>query len=330
MVSEFLLYRWGIVDDAAVSGVVGQKLRLEFRAEQPGSGLGLYLWKSNGSPMTREETTAVDKIKKQLPGALDKFDLTPEERDLFRRAVREEPLKTPSIVVEEFTIVGVVRQASEDELRGPSETSSADILLPVRTAEDLFFRVPGDRGLDQASVYVDRQENVKEVLQSIRGLGLNGIGLLEFIERERLMYLLIFGAMTCIAGVALLVAAIGIANTMLMSVLERTREIGVMKAVGAANRHVQAIFLVEGMLIGVLGGGLGLLLGWTASFPADAWVRSIVSRDLKVELKESLFVFPWWLVVAVLAFATLTTTLAAVFPARRATKVNPIAALRNE
>ena len=107
--------------------------------------------------------------------------------------------------------------------------------------------------------------------------------------------------MTCVAVVALLVSALGIANTMLMSVLERTAEIGIMKAVGADNRHLQFIFLVEGALIGLLGGGIGLLLAWAASYPGDAWVRSMVMRDLKVDLKGSIFVFPPWMVGAVVA-----------------------------
>src|SRR5207248_5009508 len=178
--------------------------------------------------------------------------------------------------------------------------------------------------------FVDREQNVKEVKQRVQELELNGFDALEYIERERLMYLLIFGAMTCIAAVALLVAALGIANTMLMSVLERTREVGIMKAVGAGNRHVQAIFLLEGAMIGLFGGGVGLLLGWAASFPGDAWVRGMVTRDLKIELKEAIFVFPPWLVLAVLLFALLVTTLAAVYPARRAAKVNPVSALRHE
>ena len=117
---------------------------------------------------------------------------------------------------------------------------------------------------------------------------------------------------------------------MLMSVLERTREIGIFKAVGAGDGTVQLVFLIEGAFIGLIGGWLGLLLGWAASFPADAWVRSMVSRNLKIELKESLFVFPWWLTVGVVVFAVVVTTLAAVFPARRAARVNPVTALRNE
>jgi putative ABC transport system permease protein len=209
----------------------------------------------------------------------------------------------------------------------------ADVLLPLNTATDFAFNIPGpgERGLDYTVVTVDREEHVKEVSERIKSeLGLGNRTFREFIERQRLMYLLIFGAMTIVAAVALLVAALGIANTMLMSVLERTREIGVMKAVGAGGGQLVCLYLVEGALIGLVGGGLGLLLGWAASFPGDAWVRGMVARDLKIELKESLFVFPPSLVLLVLGFAVLVTTLAAVYPARRAAAVDPVAALRHE
>jgi putative ABC transport system permease protein len=87
---------------------------------------------------------------------------------------------------------------------------------------------------------------------------------------------------------------------------------------------------VEGALIGLVGGGLGLLLAWAASLPGDHWIRSMVQRDLNIELKEALFVFPPWLLLVVVLFAVLVTTLAAVYPARRAAKLNPVTALRHE
>jgi putative ABC transport system permease protein len=103
-----------------------------------------------------------------------------------------------------------------------------------------------------------------------------------------------------------------------------------MKALGAANSQLQLIFIIEGAIIGLVGGFIGMLLAYAASFPGDAWVRAMVSRDLKIELKESIFVFPPWLIVTVLAFALVVTTLAALYPARRAAKIDPVAALRHE
>src|SRR5205807_9908608 len=141
-----------------------------------------------------------------------------------------------------------------------------------------------EQGYRRATVEVDDADHVKEVSAQISALGIGTRSLIEHIEREQFTYLLVFASMTIVAVIALLVAAIGIANTMLMSVLERVREIGIMKAVGARDHHIQAIFLVEGLLVGVVGSLLGLLLGWASSFPADSWVRATVSARLSINL----------------------------------------------
>jgi putative ABC transport system permease protein len=154
--------------------------------------------------------------------------------------------------------------------------------------------------------------------------------IINFIEQERLTYLLIFGGMTCVAAVALLVSSLGIANTMLMSVLEWRREIAIMKAVGAANWQLQALYVIEGSLIGLLGGLLGLVLAWLISFPGDAWVRSMVQRDMKIDLMGSNFAFPGWIGVTVVVFTVGVTIVAALYPARRAAKLDPVTALRHD
>jgi putative ABC transport system permease protein len=334
LISEFLLYRLGVRDDNEVGHVVGKKLRLEFSTNHQQSGIAMYLIKSDGSQVTREETAVIDKIRERLPDALEKLDLTPSEIAALRGAIGAGSKPTKTAYAAELTIAGVFRLPTDEERRLPWDPlrTDADAIVPVHAASKMYFQLPGaiERGVDQAIVIVDHEDHVEEVYERIKDLGLNAYAVLEFVERQRLMYLLIFGGMTCVAAVALLVAALGIANTMLMSVLERTREIGVMKAVGASNGQLQSIFLIEGALIGLVGGGLGMLLAWAASFPGDAWVRSIVSRDLKIDLRESVFVFPPWVIASVFGFSVVVTTLAAVYPARRAAKIDPVAALRHE
>jgi putative ABC transport system permease protein len=335
LVSEFLLYEFGISDDAAMDDMVGKKIKLEFHVERRLVGVGVFLYKPDGLGTTRDEFSALDKIKKQLPEMLDQFALTGAEKVALKDAFRVTPPKAAEVFSAEVTVAGIFRMALDKEQQGRRlswESMNSDIILPLRMAEDLFFRTPGqgERSLNHATLVVDREENVKEVVKQVREMELDAYAATEWIDRQRLMYLLIFSAMTIVAAVALLVAALGIANTMLMSVLERTREVGIMKAVGAGNGHVQLIFLVEGAIIGLVGGTLGLLLGWAASIPGDRWARDMVQRDMRIELKESLFVFPPWLMLAVISFAVLVTTLAAVYPARRAAKVNPVTALRHE
>lgn len=335
VVSELLLYQWGVVDEDDVEQVLGKTVRIEVRRFGQSPGINLYLVKPSRTPATREEEAALAKISAQLPTMLDKLDLSAVERELLQQAVGGRSSSSEEVYAEELPIVGVLREpneAEQKERRWWESLGGEGVVLPYQTAADFYFRVPEHReqGVNSALMFIDREENVKQVYQQIKKLGLSGNAAFEFIERERLMWLLVFGGMTCVAAVALAVAALGIANTMLMSVLERTREIGVMKAVGASGGQLQFIFLIEGALIGLVGGALGLLLAWAASLPGDAWVRSMVARDMNVKLQESIFVFPPWLSTAVMLFAVLVTTLAAVYPARRAAKVDPVAALRHE
>jgi putative ABC transport system permease protein len=333
VVSEYLLYQFGITSEADVAAFVGNKLRVEIRSEPRRSGLNVYLSKASGDGLKRPEQVALEKVQSQLPAALDRLDLTPDDVAALKSAMREPPTGAAKVHDEEFTVVGVVRMATnQDRPRWDRYNTEADVLLPLQTAEDFYFACfdGPDAGVDRVYLRVDRDENVRGVVKETSAMGLQADAAIEYIDRERLIYLLVFGTMSCVAGVALLIAALGIANTMLMSVLERTREIGIFKAVGAGDFHVQAIFLIEGALIGLVGGLLGLVLAWAGSFPADAWIRSMISRDLKIELKESLFVFPLWLTGGVVLFAVIVTTLAAVYPARRAARVEPLKALRHE
>jgi putative ABC transport system permease protein len=338
VVTEYLLYRLGITDDAGVQGVLGRKLRLEGGTGANKPYLLLALFNAGRARVEAEEQTLLDKVVKQLPAALERLDLTPAEKDFLKKTLKPPAGNERSqgdTPTREFTVVGVLRSASEMDPRNNYLnwwTQTVDVVLPVQTATDFFFAVPANReaGLPRAMIEADRSENVKEVTRAIGALGLRTTSLVELIEREQFTYLVLFAVMTCIAGVALLVAALGIINTMLMSVLERTREIGVMKAVGARHGHIQAIFLVEGALIGLTGGLLGLLVAWAVSKPADAWVTSLVASRLQLELHESLFVWPAWLLMGGPVFAAVVTTAAAVYPARRAARVNPIAALRHE
>jgi putative ABC transport system permease protein len=143
--------------------------------------------------------------------------------------------------------------------------------------------------------------------------------------------LLIGFTMDFVALLALAVACLGITNTMFTAVLERVKEIGVMKAVGAKDRHILIMFLTEGALIGLVGGWLGVLIGYLVSFPGDNYALKLIQeQDPNMPQPETVFRYPWWLVVGAPTFAVLVTTLAGLLPARRAARVEPVIALRAE
>ena len=126
-----------------------------------------------------------------------------------------------------------------------------------------------------------------------------------------------------IGAVSLLVAAIGITNTMMMSIYERTKEIGVMKVLGCDMRNIQAMFLIEAAYIGFFGGVVGLALSYIIS----AVINKVVSASGSM---SSLSYIPPWLAVAALIFSVIIGMLAGFFPSRRAMKLSPLAAIRNE
>ncbi len=334
VVTEFLAYRLGLDNDADIDGLVGKTLRLEFRTPRSVPGIVVSLNNPRGT-LSPAQVSTLQRVSKSLPEGLEKLGVAPADAEILRKALCVSGPAGPEILAEELPIVGVLRRPTDAETKEPRWeplNEAADVFLPYETAADIYFRAPGtdERAIGWAVVMVDAEEHVKEVARKIGALGLRSHAPVEFIDRERLMFLLIFAAMACVAGVALLVAALGIANTMLMSVLERTREIGIMKAVGADNRHLLVIFLVEGALIGLIGGASGWLLAWSASYPADTWVHEMVQRDLNIKLTGSIFEFSPALAGAVIGFTVLVTTLAAVYPALHAARIDPVKALRHE
>jgi putative ABC transport system permease protein len=337
LLSEMFAHRIGLVDDADLEQVIGKPLRVEMRPQEDGPSFHVSLAGRSKGGGGRDEQSALRQLAWQLPQALDRLSLTDDELAALRKAVRPEPAAAEPAAVavaDDFRVAGVFREMTDEEKKEAWSQfpANTDLVLPRRTAVDLAFRDPARReqGIAQVVLFVDDMRNVKEVVDKVEALGLGTRSIVEMIERERLTYLLIFGGMTCVAGIALLVSALGIANTMLMSVLERRREIGIMKAVGATDWQLQALFVIEGALIGLVGGSLGLLLAWSVSFPADAWVHSMVHRDMKVYLNGSVFAFPRWIAATVVLFTVTATTVAALYPARRAAMVDPVSALRHD
>ena len=134
----------------------------------------------------------------------------------------------------------------------------------------------------------------------------------------------ITGFLLGVAAISLIVGGIGITNTMYTSVLERTREIGVMKAIGARNRDVMTLFLIESGLLGLAGGIIGILLGMGIGIG----IEYISSTFWGISLLQ--VVFPWYLIVGCLAFAFGIGIVSGLVPSWKASKLNPVDALRYE
>ncbi|MDU2599610.1 ABC transporter permease [Anaerococcus sp.] len=178
---------------------------------------------------------------------------------------------------------------------------------------------------DNLQVVVDKAENVKDVEQAIRKLGYQTNSMAEAskeIESQTRTIMLILGG---IGSIAFIVSAIGIINTMLMSIYERQKEIGVMKVIGASVSDIQTMFLIESGFIGFFGGVLGLLISLLAGKLINNVFTGLNEGMVGV---NKIIIIPTWLALVGVGFSALVGVLAGYLPARRATKLSAIDALR--
>ncbi len=176
----------------------------------------------------------------------------------------------------------------------------------------------------QIFVNVNEMDNVVAVQNQIKDMGYEAYSNAEWIESEQKTLGYIQAVLGGIGAVSLLVAAIGITNTMMMSIYERTKEIGIMKVLGCDLRNIRTLFLLEAGFIGFIGGVIGLVLSYTISFIINRIVAG--ASDYMAAISR----IPFWLALLSLGFAIMVGMVAGFFPALRAMKLSPLAAIHNE
>ncbi len=179
---------------------------------------------------------------------------------------------------------------------------------------------------DEAVVYADDMENVMDVQKMITDMGLEAYSNMEWLQQQQEQSQMIQAVLGGIGAVSLFVAAIGIANTMMMSIYERTKEIGVIKVLGCAMGNIRNMFLIEAGCIGFMGGVIGLVLSYLLSY----LVNHFIGGELMTGVAGDISRIPLWLAGSALVFAVIIGMLAGFFPAQRAMKLSPLAAIRNE
>ena len=267
----------------------------------------------------------------QRPG-----QLPPPQPDLVNQQVRLVLTKTSSEgkdvrKVVNLRIVGVLAESR----------SMADSSLYVRLEDATVWNewFTGKRisrykdGYDSIIVTGSDVKQISDLVESINQLGLMAYSPQQMVQEINSLFVVLqifFGA---IGAVSLLVAAIGIANTMTMSILERTAEIGLIKAIGASNSDVMGIFLGEASGIGFLGGLIGVALGWGGGVILNmVALVYFANRALKGGgAPPAVVVYtPLWLPLAVLVLATVVGMASGYFPAKRAMNLPPVQALKHE
>ena len=179
---------------------------------------------------------------------------------------------------------------------------------------------------DEAVVEVDDMENVSQVQKLINDMGFQASSNMEWLEQSQQQSNMVQAVLGGIGAVSLFVAAIGIANTMMMSIYERTKEIGIIKVLGCDMGNIRNMFLIESGFIGFMGGITGILLSYGISF----LINHFLSAQMLTGMDGNLSRIPPWLSIAAVGFAVFVGMAAGFFPALRAMKLSPLAAIRNE
>jgi putative ABC transport system permease protein len=236
---------------------------------------------------------------------------------------------------QKLKIVGVA-DLDPESMRGPTR---ARVFLPLKLAESLHVMQPTDlreisRSTSDQPVYSSLSVRVKNPGQiratedAIKKLGFNTFSILDATRSLQQFFAVLDLFLGIFGSLALAVASIGIVNTLVMAILERRREIGIMKAIGASDGDVRKLFFAEAGAMGILGGFVGVALGWA--------IGQVINLGTNIYLKrqslppEHFWAVPWWLVGAAIVFAFIVSLVAGLYPAGRAARLDPVQALRYE
>lgn len=237
-----------------------------------------------------------------------------------------------------FHIIGVVETEPASGFGG---FGSGRLLIPLPIAEtlraaqvnDLRDILRGDSSSDKPTyssltVRVKSPSLVEATEAKLKDLGFSAFSLLDASKSLRIFFSVFDLLLGIFGSLALAVATLGIINTLVMAILERRREIGVLKALGAADRDVKQLFFVEAGVMGLFGGVLGVLLGWLIGRSLTLGTNIYLHRQNLPGVDISSV--PWWLVLLSIAFAVGVSLAAGLYPASRAARLDPVQALRYE
>jgi ABC-type antimicrobial peptide transport system permease subunit len=232
-------------------------------------------------------------------------------------------------------IVGVA-DLDPESMRGPTR---AKVFLPLKLAESLHVMQPTDlreisRAASNQPVYSSVSVRVKDPAQvqlvenAVKKMGFGTFSILDASRGLQQVFKVLYAFLGIFGSLALIVSSIGIVNTLVMAILERRREIGIMKAIGASDGDVKKLFFAEAGAMGILGGLVGVALGWA--------IGQVINFGTNIYLKsqsfppEHFWAVPWWLVALAIGFSFLVSLVSGLYPAGRAARLDPVQALRYE
>lgn len=287
--------------------------------------------------------------QRKREGVQDEEEETPNFFGIPLEEDTAEASNSEGLSARKFRIVGVLKndKNGQQNIRGMMPPS--DIYIPLAAAKawtsehhdsmsEVALRLARENGLigkDEGTGYgsavirVTDPAALPDVRKRLNELGFGSFSIVDQLDQIRTVFLIVDSVLGLMGGISLLVASFGIANTMIMSILERTREIGIMKAIGAEDREIKLIFFVEAAVIGLTGGIMGALAAWGIDALANRLAYRFVLKPQGASYVD-FFSLPPYLWLGAIVFAVAVSIFAALYPASRAARIDPVKALRHD
>lgn len=350
MVDEFTAYNLGYQTDDQLKDLIGIRVEIRCSLGKAASNLPTGLLGGIEELLDTKTVQALRRVTNQL----DQTDLTDSEKTAIRSAIKLLPKNAPKTekpapqknlpadvqvdskgnrtLVRHAVVRGVLKQPEDEDLFGflqfTGRGSRANVYIHHNITEEIFSRKDSFNGYRSVAGSVSDAANLRTAVDEVESIGFrtrSAVGIVEKLEREVGKIRMAVGAL---ALLILLVAAVGICNTMIIAVLERTTEFGIMKSVGAEDRHVLALVLLEGLITGVIGAALAIAVSYGVAEVISGIARTWIEERLKGSFDQPVFRFHPLDAMIVFVVAALMCTFASLIPAWRAARLDPIAAMK--
>jgi putative ABC transport system permease protein len=238
--------------------------------------------------------------------------------DIEEFAIRVAPVIIPERTARRLSAGGISLSGDPADLL--EAVQSGDLFSPGAAASaEVYARVTLD---------LEARASAAAVSDSVEALGFRAFSFAEQFEEIQQFFVYYYLGLGVLGFIALVTASLGIVNTMVMSITERRREIGILKSLGADEREIRLAFLTESAAIGAVGSAIGIVVGWIGTRIVSFAMKVFMDRQGMPVFEP--FALPLWLIALSLAFGVLVSLLAGTYPAGRAARVDPVEALRGE